>query len=301
MQVYIKSMLYEFDPTIVRNNFRTLYLAGFCHFYTKKKSCEPESPGHRHQAKGHIWYRWIRLLLELGSKLLGLPAVIRAVYTSLNQKSIQKMRKTCQGALEVTRTPPQPPFCYVQYVGHISIQILGKMVLVQRTLTWLSTMQHLIKFVFLSRSHDLIYHDRGGDQRINWGSSLFHGHEISFNNIYYEAALHNSNLFTECENWEKQEKTICMGKIGQMKMKLTNALDACNKNEDCACVSCKKNGNKKWVNVINHAPWFDNVDNNAAISINSNRLYCRQMHAGGYLATSAVLYTISLAFSIDRI
>lgn len=49
----------------------------------------------------------------------------------------------------------------------------------------------------------------------------------------------------ECENWEKQEKTVCMGKMGQMKMKLTNALDACNKNEDCACVSCKKNGNKK--------------------------------------------------------
>ena len=54
MQVYIKSMLYEFDPTIVGNNFRTLYLAGFCHFYTEKKSCEPESPRHRHQAKGHI-------------------------------------------------------------------------------------------------------------------------------------------------------------------------------------------------------------------------------------------------------
>lgn len=48
-----------------------------------------------------------------------------------------------------------------------------------------------------------------------------------------------------CSKWDKVESVVCKGKLGKMNMNLATAMEGCDAEESCLCVSCKKNGNKK--------------------------------------------------------
>lgn len=71
---------------------------------------------------------------------------------------------------------------------------------------------------------------------------------IPYMKMSFEAALLNPFLFTDyCAEWEMQEKKLCRGASGNMNMDLIDAKNACDQSENCACISCRKNRNQKWV------------------------------------------------------